>query len=178
MSKEEDIKNQYIKGIYNTVILKDVVQRNNIRDTELLERIFLYIMDNVGQIFSGKKITDYLTSKGRKVSSKAVYSNIHALENALVIHVAKRYDIKGKKVLERMGKYFLSDLGLRHAIIGYREMDISQILENVVFLELVRRGYTTYVGKEETREVDFIAIKGNKRIYVQVTYLPTYLLTC
>jgi len=171
MPDDDEVKNQYIKGIYNTVVLKDVVQRNKIRDVELLERIFYYIMDNVGQIFSAKKVADYLKNQGRKVSVESVYSHIRALENALVIHAAKRYDLKGKKVLERMEKYFLSDLGFKNAVLGYRAMDISQLLENIIYLELRRRGYDVYVGKEGDREVDFIGIKRDEKIYIQVSYL-------
>ncbi|MBN2443998.1 MAG: ATP-binding protein [Spirochaetales bacterium] len=171
MPDDEDVKRQYIKGIYNSVVLKDVVQRNNIRDSELLERILIYIMDNVGQIFSAGRIADYLKSQHRKVGIESVYNYINALENAMIIYSAKRYDTKGKKILERMEKYFLVDLGLRYSMLGYRDNDISQILENIVFMELKRCGYTVYVGKEDDREIDFIAVKSDKKLYVQVTYL-------
>jgi predicted AAA+ superfamily ATPase len=171
LPEDDDIKTQYIKGIYNSVVLKDVIQKNNIRDPELLERILIYIMDNIGQIFSAKKVTDYLKSQGRKVGTESVYNYINALEDAMVLFAARRYDIKGKKVLERMEKYFLADLGFRYAMMGYRNNDISQMLENVVFMELLRRGYHVNVGKEGDREVDFIATKGNEKQYIQVTYI-------
>ena len=171
MPKEDDLKVQYIKGIYNSVVLKDVIQRNKIRDAELLERIFIYIMDNVGQIFSAKKIADYLRNQGRKVGIESVYSYIHALESAMILYPAKRYDVKGKKILDRMEKYFIADLGIRYSILGYRQDDISQLLENVVFLELKRHGYQVYVGKEGDREIDFIAVRQGEKLYVQVTYL-------
>lgn len=171
LPEDDDIKIQYIKGIYNSVVLKDVIQKNNIRDPELLERILFYIMDNIGQIFSAKKLADYLKSQGRKVSIESVYNYINALSEAMILFTARRYDIKGKKVLDRMEKYFLADLGLRYAMIGYRSNDISQMLENVVFMELLRRGYSVYVGKEGDREVDFIATKGDEKQYIQVTYI-------
>lgn len=171
MPENENLKFQYIKGIYNSVVLKDVVQRNQIRDIELLERIFLYIADNIGQIFSAKKIADYLKNQGRRVGIESVYSYIHALESAMIIYSAKRYDVKGKKILDRMEKYYLSDLGIRHALLGFRQSDIGQLIENVVFLELKRQGYTVHVGKEVQREIDFIASKRGKKIYIQVTYL-------
>jgi len=171
MPEDDDLKVQYIKGIYNSVVVKDVIQRNKIRDVELLQRIFVYIMDNIGQIFSAKKIADYLKNQGRKVGIESVYNHIHALENAMILYPAKRYDVKGKKILDRMEKYFLADLGLRYSMMGYRPDDISQMLENVVFLELKRRGYNVYVGKEGDREVDFVAEKRGEKFYIQVTYL-------
>jgi predicted AAA+ superfamily ATPase len=171
LPNDDDLKVQYIKGIYNSVVLKDVIQRNKIRDVELLERVFVYIVDNIGQIFSAKKIADYLKNQGRKVGVESVYSYIHALENAMILYSAKRYDVKGKKILDRMEKYFLADLGLRYSMLGYRSNDISQLLENVVYLELRRRGYQVYVGKEGEREIDFIAEKMGAKLYIQVTYL-------
>lgn len=171
MPREDDLKVHYIKGIYNSVVLKDVIQRNKIRDAELLERILIYIMDNVGQIFSAKKIADYLRSQGRKVGIESVYSYIKALESAMILYPAKRYDVKGKKILDRMEKYFIADLGIRYSMLGYQQNDIAQLLENVVFLELKRHGYQVYVGKEAEREIDFIAVRQDEKLYVQVTYL-------
>ena len=171
MPEDDELKVQYIKGIYNSVVLKDVIQRNKIRDAELLERIFIYIMDNIGQIFSAKKIADYLRNQGRKVGIESVYSYIQALESAMILYPAKRYDVKGKKILDRMEKYFLADLGIRYSMLGYRQDDIAQLLENVVFLELKRHGYQVYVGKEVEREIDFIAVRKGEKLYVQVTYL-------
>lgn len=171
MPKDDEVISQYLLGIYNSVVLKDVVQRNNIRNSELLERVLVFIMDNIGQLFSGKRIVDYLKAQGVKISTETIYNHLDALENAMIIHPAKRYDIKGKRLLQRMDKYFVADLGLRFAILGYRANDISQILENIVYLELVRRGYNVYVGKEGDFEVDFIAVKGEEKIYYQVAYL-------
>lgn len=171
LPQDDELKRQYLKGILDSVVLKDVIQRNVIRDAELLERILIYIMDNVGQLFSAQKIADYLKSLGKHASIDSVYSYIAALENALIIHAARRYDIKGKKLLKRMEKYFICDLGLRYAAIGYRTNDISQILENIVYMNLRATGYTVLVGKEGEREIDFIAEKDNQKVYIQVAYL-------
>lgn len=167
----EKIKQEYIKGLYNSVVVRDVVRRHNIRDVELLERILIYIMDNIGQIFSAKKISDYLKNQGRKTSVESVYNYINALEDAMIIYTAKRFDIKGKKLLDRMEKYFLADLGLRYGLLGYQPDDIAQLLENVVFLELKRRYGNVYIGKWENLEVDFIAESQGEKVYIQVTYL-------
>ena len=171
MDNDQETQFKYLDGIYNTIILKDVIQRNNIRDPELLNRILLFIMDNIGQLFSAKNISGYLISQGRKTSTKTIYKFLNSLEDAFVIHSAKRYDVKGKRILQKTEKIFLSDLGLRHAILGYREMDIAQIIENVVYLELLRRNYKVYVGREGKYEIDFIALKNKRKVYIQVTYL-------
>jgi hypothetical protein len=128
-------------------------------------------MDNIGQIFSGKNISNYLKNQGRKVGIETIYKYIEALIEGMVIYSAKRYDIKGKKIMKRLEKYYLADLGLRYNVLGYRKNDISQLLENIVYLELLRRGYKVYVGKEDNREIDFIGIKRNKKLYLQVTYI-------
>lgn len=167
---EDEAKTQYLNGIRSTVILRDAIQRHNIRDAILLEKVLLYVFDNIGQIFSAKKVADYLKSMGFKASMDSVSTYIKALEDAKIIYSAPRYDIKGKKIMQRLDKHFICDLGLRYADIGYRTNDISQVLENVVYLELLTRGYTVYVGKEDEREVDFIAEKGDERHYYQVTY--------
>jgi len=171
LPNDENVYNQYLDGIYNSVLLKDVIQRNNIRNPELLKLILWYIMDNIGQIFSGKNISNYLKDQGRKVGIETIYKYIEALIDAMVIYPAKRYDIKGKKILKRLEKYYLADLGLRFNVLGYRKNDISQLLENIVYLELLRKGYKVYVGKENDREIDFIGIKRNEKLYIQVTYI-------
>lgn len=164
---------QYLTDIYNSVLLKDVIKRNNIRDTALLESIALYIMDNIGNTFSAKTISDFLKNQGRKLSTETVYNYLKALEAAFLIHKVSRFDIKGKRLLETQEKYYLSDLGLRHAVMGYRDNDIAGMLENVVYLELKRRGYSVKIGKQDSAEVDFVADKGNDRLYVQVCYVLT-----
>lgn len=171
MLNDEDLRYQYLKGIYNSVLLKDVIQRNNIRDSELLERIIRFTMDNIGNILSAKKISDFLKNQGRKLSTETVYNYLAALEQAFVLYKVSRYDLKGKKILETQEKYYVSDLGLRHALIGYHDNDISGLLENIVYLELLRRGFQVYIGKQGDLEVDFVAIKNDNRLYIQVTYL-------
>lgn len=168
---DENAVMQYLEDIYNSVILKDVVQRNNIRDTALLEAIIHYLMDNIGNVFSAKTVSDFLKNQGRKLSVETVYNYIEALQSAFIINKVKRFDIKGKKILETQEKYYMSDLGLRHAAIGYNDNDISGVLENVVYEELLRRGYKVYIGKQGVAEVDFVAENTDDRIYIQVCYL-------
>lgn len=158
--------------MYNSVILNDVIERNNIRNPGLLKRIFTYIMDNIGQMTSGANILNYLTgANNEKVSTTSLYHYIYGLEQAMIVYSAKPYDIKGKRIMKRSEKFYMADLGLRHALMGYREDDIAQLLENIIFLELKRRDYSVYVGKEGNREVDFVAIRGADTVYIQVTYL-------
>lgn len=173
MQWDEGVVMQYLQDIYNSVLLKDVIARNNIRDAELLERIAIYLMDNVGNTFSAKSITDFLKSQGRKLSRDTVQSYLRALEQAFLIHRVPRFDLKGKRILETQEKYYLSDLGLRHSVIGYRDNDIAGVLENIVYLELVRRGYSVAIGKQGVAEVDFVADKGDQRLYIQVCYVLT-----
>jgi len=173
MKWEEPLIMQYLADIYNSVLLKDVIQRNSIRDTALLESIVVYLMDNIGNTFSAKTVSDFLKNQRRRLSTETVYNYIKALENAFLIHKVPRFDIKGKRILETQEKYYLSDLGLRHATIGYRDNDIGGVLENVVYMELLRRGYTVSIGKQEVAEVDFVADKTDDRLYAQVCYVLT-----
>lgn len=173
MKWEESRITQYLSDIYNSVLLKDVISRNKIRDTALLESIIHYLMDNVGNTFSAKTISDFLKSQGRKLSTETVYNYIDALEGAFLIYKASRFDIKGKRILETQEKYYLADLGLRHAVIGYRDNDIAGVLENVVYIELLRRGYSIHIGKQDVAEVDFVANYRDERLYVQVCYVLT-----
>ncbi|MDR3171090.1 MAG: ATP-binding protein [Treponema sp.] len=161
----------YLTDIYNSVLLKDVIARHRIRDIELLERIVKFLMDNVGNIFSAKSIGDFLKNQGRRLSVETVYNYLTALEHAFLIRKVSRYDIKGKRQLETQEKYFFEDFGLKHAILGYHEDTISGLLENVVFMELKRRGFQVYIGQQDHREVDFIAIRREEKLYIQVAYL-------
>ena len=165
--------NLYLYNIFDTIIFEDIISRNNIRDTDLLRRVVSYVMDNIGNTFSAKTISDFLKNQGRNLSSETVYNYLQMLEDAFLIHKVSRYDIKGKKILETQEKYYLSDLGLRHAVMGYRDNDIAGILENAVYLELLRRGYTVHIGRQSGAEVDFVADKNDDRLYVQVTYILT-----
>lgn len=171
IKQKEAVVHNYLASIYDTVVLRDVIERNNIRQPEQLKRIFNYIMDNIGQETSGSKILNYLNSAaGEKMSTTSLYNYIDCLENAMILYSVKPYDLKGKKILKRSEKFFLADLGIRHAVMGYREDDISQMLENIVFLELKRRGYEVYIGKVGDYEVDFIAKRGGITKYYQVAY--------
>ena len=173
MNWDETALMQYLSDMFNSVLLKDVVKRNNIRDIDLLERVILYLFDNIGNTFSAKTISDFLKNQGRKLSTDTVYTYINALESAFLIHKVGRFDIKRKRLLETQEKYFVSDLGLRHATIGYRDNDIGGVLENVVYLELIRRGWSVTIGKQGSCEVDFVATRTNERLYVQVCYILT-----
>jgi predicted AAA+ superfamily ATPase len=161
----------YLQDIFNSVMLKDVIARRRIRDVELLERVVLFLMDNVGNIFSAKTISDFLKNQGRRLSVETVYNYLDALEEAYLIRKASRYDIKGKRQLETQEKYYLEDHGIKHAVLGYRVNDISGLLENAVFMELKRRGYTVHVGQLNKKEVDFIAVRQEEKLYIQVCYL-------
>lgn len=163
----------YLEGIYSTVLLKDVIARNRIRDTAILEKIILYAADNVGNIFSAKRISDFLKSNGRSLSVETVYNDLHCLQNAFAIYKIPRYDIRGKKILETMEKYYFADQGLLTFLHGYKDTYINGILENIVCIELIRRGYKVFIGKNGDLEVDFIAKKSGETLYIQVSYLMT-----
>jgi predicted AAA+ superfamily ATPase len=159
-----------IHDIYSSVILRDTVQRYKIRDTELLERIIKFAFDNLGNTFSGKNVADYFKSQQRKIDINTVYNYLKALEGAFILYKVPRYDIRGKEVLKTQEKYYLSDVSLLYATMGFKTSMIAQLLENMVFLELKRRGYHVYIGKIDQKEIDFIAAKKDEKIYVQVAY--------
>ena len=165
---DEDIRRDYLMGIYNTVLLKDVVARKRISDIPLLESVIRFLFDNVGNIVSSKKIADSLTSYGRKTTSVTVENYIEALTGAFVLYKAGRYDVKGKQHLKSLEKYYLVDIGLRRMLLGDKNTDIGHILENIIYLELLRRGYTVDIGKVDNKEIDFIAMVGGDKIYYQV----------
>ncbi len=160
-----------VYDIYSSAVLRDTIQRYQIRDIELLERVIKYVFDNVGNSFSGKNISDYFKSQYRKVDVNTIYNYLNALESAFIIYKIPRFDIKGKEILKTQEKYFVGDPSLIYSVMGYRERMIGGILENIVMLELKRRDYKVYIGKLGTKEIDFVAEKGNSRIYVQVAYL-------
>ncbi len=159
-----------INDIFDSIVLRDVVQRYKIRDVELLRRILNFIADSVGNTISAKRIADYFKSQARKVDINTVYTYLDALVSSFLITRVQRYDIKGRELLKTQEKYYLADSGLQHAVFGYRDRHISGILENIVYSELVRRGYTVYIGKLDTQEVDFIAEQPPKKLYVQVAF--------
>lgn len=166
----EETAYKVVYDIYSSVILRDTVQRYKIRDIELLERVVKYAFDNVGNTFSGKNVADYFKSQQRKIDINTVYNYLHALEGAFVLYRVPRYDIRGKEILKTQEKFYVSDVSLLYATMGFRNRMISGILENIVFLELRRRGYKVYVGKLDSREIDFIAEKQSEKIYLQVAY--------
>ncbi|MCL1809616.1 MAG: ATP-binding protein [Clostridiales bacterium] len=166
--EDDEVRSDYIRGIYSTVLLKDIVARKKITNVELLESVTRFLFDNVGNIVSTKKIADSLTSFGRNTTSVTVENYASALTDAFVFYKASRYDVKGKQHLKSLEKYYAADIGLRHRVLGKRDRDIGRVLENIVYLELVRRGYKVQVGKMGEREIDFIATSGDKKVYYQV----------
>jgi predicted AAA+ superfamily ATPase len=166
---QDNIRMQYLDGLYNTVLVKDILARKKIADPTLLGDIFRFLLDNIGNIVSSKKIADSLTTYGRKTSSLTVENYLSALSEAFIIYKADRYDIKGKQYLKSLSKYYAVDLGLRTLLLGNQHTDIGHLLENIVYLELLRRGYKVYIGKLDDREVDFVAMSsGGTRAYYQV----------
>lgn len=159
----------FLEGIYNTVLMKDVIERNGVRDAALLESILKFIAANIGSIVSTKKISDYLTSSGRKTTSDTIDNYLKMLENAFIIYKANRYDLKGKMFLKTLEKYYIVDIGIRNRLTELRNTDYGHILENFVYLELIRRGYDVTIGKIGSLEVDFVATKTNETIYYQVS---------
>lgn len=162
---------QYLKDIYSSVVLKDIVKRNNIRDVDQLERIITYILANIGHTFSATSLSKFFKSEGRSVSTETILNYMKACTDAFLFYKVSREDLIGKKILTVNEKYYVADHGLREAIYGQNTRDIELTLENIVFLELLRRGYTVTIGKTNTQEIDFIAKKGSEKLYLQVTYL-------
>ena len=167
---EDEIVYDYLKNIYSTILFKDVVKRYQIRHVSFLENLVYYLADNTGSIVSAKKITDFLKSQQIKISPQVVSNYLTYLTSAFFIFKVMRSDIKGKKIFEFNEKYYFEDLGLRHAIKGYKAEDINKILENIVYQHLVVSGYHVMVGQLENKEIDFVAEKHGKKLYVQVAY--------
>ena len=166
----QDVAYKIVQDIYASVILRDTVQRHKIRDVELLERIVKYAFDNIGNTFSGKNVADYFKSQQRKVDLNTVYNYLKALESAFILHRVERFYVKGKEILKTQEKFYLGDVSLLYATMGFRTSLIAGILENLVYLELKRRGYQVYIGKLGTKEIDFVAQKQNDKLYIQVAY--------
>lgn len=171
LSYAEQPCRQYLQDLYNSVVLKDIVKRNNIRDVDLLERIIAYITANVGTTFSATAISKYLKSEGRTVAPETILNYIKACEDAFLIYRVRRQDLQGKKILTVNEKYYIADHGIREAVFGGNMKDINLIFENIVYMELLRRGYNVTVGKSGEKEIDFIATKQNHKLYIQVAYL-------
>ena len=166
-----DDKNLVIMDLYNSIVLKDIIQRNNVKNVDLLDRIIRFVMYNIGQVFSANKIYKRLKQDMVNLSVNTIYKYLKFFENACLIYQVKREDLQGKKILQYDEKYYLSDLGFRQAIIGNNQRDITRVIENIVYIELLRRGYEITIGKVDNLEVDFVCKKQNKPIYIQVSYL-------
>ena len=169
LNRPRDIR-QYLDGIYNSVIVKDIISRKRISDVEMLKSVARFLFDNIGNITSGKKIADTMTSAGRKISVHTVENYLDALTESFIFYKTGRYDIKGKQYLKTGEKYYAADIGLRYHVLGTKRADIGHILENVIYLELLRRGYEVYIGKNGAAEVDFIAVGPEGEEYYQVAY--------
>ena len=158
-----------VRDIYNSTIFSDIVKRNQVRKVDQLERIVKFAFDNVGKTFSAKSISDYLKSERRMIDNETVYSYLEKLEGAYILHRCSRYDIQGKELLKTQEKFYIADTALRYSVLGYTQTSVAAMLENVVYLELRRRGYTVNIGKTPDGEIDFIAEKQSEKLYVQVT---------
>ncbi|WP_342765298.1 ATP-binding protein [uncultured Methanobrevibacter sp.] len=168
-----DGKKLIIMDLYNSIVLKDIIQRNNIKNVDLLDRIMRFVMYNISQSFSANKVYKRLKQNMVNLSVNTIYNYLKFFENACLIYQVKREDLQGKKILKYDEKYYLCDLGFRQAIIGNNQRDITRVIENIVYMELLRRGYEITIGKVGDLEVDFVCKKQNKPIYIQVSYLLT-----
>ena len=166
---DDDIRHDYLDGIFHTVLIKDVAARKRINDIELLTDLIKFMFDNVGNIVSSKKIADSLTSFGRKTTSVTAENYITALSDAFILYKAERYDVQGKQHLKSLEKYYAVDMGIRHLLLGDRRRDIGHVLENIVYLELIRRGYKVCIGKIGELEIDFVTERSGEKCYYQVS---------
>ena len=158
-----------VRDIYNSTIFSDIVKRNQVRKIDQMERVVKYVFDNVGNTFSAKSISDYLKAERRALDNETVYSYLEKLEKAYLLHRCSRYDLQGKEILKTQEKFYLADTSMRYSVLGYNADTVASSLENVVYLELCRRGYSVYIGKTGDGEVDFVAARQNEKVYVQVT---------
>ena len=161
--------NEYLQGIYNTIVLKDVMQRKSIKDAMMLESVLSFMMDNIGNTLSTKKIADTMTSSGRKIDVKTVEKYLSALQESFILYRAGRYNVKGKQLLKTLEKYYLVDVALRRVMLGRQGVDVGHILENVVYLELLRHNQHVFIGKVGDLEVDFVTINNEQTSYYQVS---------
>jgi len=158
-----------VRDIYNSTIFSDIVKRNQVRKIDQLERVVKYTFQNVGKTFSAKSISDYLKSERRTLDNETVYSYLEKLEKAYLLHRCSRYDLQGREILKTQEKFYLADNALRYSVLGYNADSVAASLENIVYLELCRRGYNVYIGKTNDGEIDFVATRQNDKLYVQVT---------
>lgn len=167
--KSDNYFKDVLEGIYNTILIKDVVQRNNIKNTVLLENLIHFLLDNIGNIISSKAIVKYLKSEYIKTTPTTILEYLKALNNAYLLYAVRRYDIKGKRYLKTLEKEYVVDIGLRNAILGSRNVDMGHVLENIVYFELLYKGYNVTIGNNKDYEIDFIAVDHNDKKYYQVT---------
>ena len=158
-----------VKDIYNSTIFSDIVRRNQVKKIDQLERVVKYTFNNVGSKYTSKSISNYFKSEQRKIDNETVYSYLEKLQKAYILHKCSRYDLQGKDILKTQEKFYLADVSLRYSVLGYTVDSVASSLENIVYLELKRRGYDVYIGKIKDKEIDFVAAKQNEKIYVQVT---------
>ena len=163
----DEIRN-YLEGLYNTIVVKDILKRKKFTDPMMLRSILKFVFDNIGSPLSSKKIADTMTSAGRKVDSRTIEKYLDALTESYIVYQAKRYNIKGKEHLKTLEKYYVVDIGFRYMLLGTKQIDAGHILENIIYLELIRRGYDVYVGKVDEFEVDFVAENSKGTNYFQV----------
>lgn len=168
---DETACRQYLRDLFNSVELKDIVKRNNVRDVDMLERIIAYVTANIGTTFSSTAISKYLKNEGRRVSPETVLNYLKACSDAFLFYQVRRQDLQGKKILTVNEKYYVADHGIREAVIGGNMRDINLVLENIVFMEALRRGYSVTVGKVGEREIDFVCERHGEKCYIQITYL-------
>ena len=169
LKKTKDIR-QYLEGIYDSIVLKDIITRKRIYELDMLKSVVRFLFDNIGNLFSTKKIADTMTSAGRKITVHTVENYLESLTESFVFYKVGRYDVKGKQYLKTGDKYYAADIGLRYSVLGSKKADDGHILENIVYLELLRRGYEVFIGKVGNNEVDFIAINDEGEEYYQVAY--------
>lgn len=165
---DEQSAYQIVNGIYHTVVSRDIVKRHRINKQDLFDRVVKYIIENMGKTFSANSISTFLKSEHRKVSVESIYNYLRWLEQAFIIYPCERYDLQGKSILKTQEKYYLADVSLKYALLGYNRKMLDGAMENIVYLELKRRGYDVYIGKNDTKEIDFVATRRDERIYVQV----------
>lgn len=158
-----------VRDIYNSTVFSDIVRRNQIKKVDQLERVVKYVFNNVGNTFSASSISAYLKSERRSLDNETIYSYLDKLESAYLLHRCSRYDLRGKAILKTQEKFYLADVALRYSVLGYNEDSVAASLENVVYLELLRRGYEVYIGKTPDGEVDFVATRQGEKLYMQVT---------
>lgn len=165
---DEQSAYQIVNGIYHTVVSRDIVKRHRINKQDLFDRVVKYIIENMGKTFSANSISTFLKSEYRKVSVESIYNYLRWLEQAFIIYPCERYDLQGKSILKTQEKYYLADVSLKYALLGYNRKMLDGAMENIVFLELKRRGYDVFIGKNDAKEIDFVATRRDERIYVQV----------